>query len=463
MRRSVEVVTLVLSDVLSSLLAMAAALCMKYAATAEGVAYAPQFYLLPALLLGLAWVGILAYVGLYGEWSARSRIDEKVWLTKAILVGAIILFILTFNPERPLPPSRVVLVTYGATLLGLSSLGRALVRVVQRRLFARGLNLHGALVVGTGAPARELGSTITRSPRLGYRLVGHVAVRNGAEGGEAGPTLGSLEELPELVERHRVYSVMFAEPSLSHEDALRMVAACDHLKVDFSVVPDLYDVITGTSSGLGELYGVPVMPLFPDRMPVWQRRTKRLMDIAISLTGLVVGFPLWLCVGLAIWLEDRGPLLYSQERMGRRGRIIRVHKFRSMIPDAERRSGPVWAQRNDRRITRVGAVIRKLRLDEVPQLWDVLTGEMSMVGPRPERPFFVQKLAKEIPLYRFRLHVTPGMTGWAQTKQAYDTSIDDVREKLKSDLYYIEHMSLRFDIPILLRTIMVVLTGKGAR
>jgi len=275
--------------------------------------------------------------------------------------------------------------------------------------------------------------------------------------------VGNLDGLPELVRQFDARAVMFADPDLSNEDVLNVVALCDSRRVSFSVVPDMYDVIAGRGSGLGDVYGVPVMPLFPDTMPVWQRRTKRLIDIVLSVTGIIIGLPVWLLIGLAVWLEDRGPMFYSQVRVGLEGRHIRVHKFRSMVQDAEKKSGPTWASKNDDRITRVGRTLRKLRLDEVPQLWNVLVSEMSLVGPRPERPYFVEKLAEEIPLYRFRLHEKPGVTGWAQTKQAYDTSIDDVREKLQYDLYYIENMSLKFDIVILFRTIWVMIAGKGAQ
>ena len=155
------------------------------------------------------------------------------------------------------------------------------------------------------------------------------------------------------------------------------------------------------------------------------------------------------------------PIFFKQERTGLDGKDFYVYKFRSMINDAEKKSGPVWSQRNDPRITRVGSFIRKVRIDEIPQMMNVLKGEMSLVGPRPERPYFVNKLSEEIPLYKRRLKVRPGITGWAQVKHKYDESIEDVNTKLRFDLFYIENMSLRMDFKILFRTIFVVLFGKG--
>jgi lipopolysaccharide/colanic/teichoic acid biosynthesis glycosyltransferase len=166
-------------------------------------------------------------------------------------------------------------------------------------------------------------------------------------------------------------------------------------------------------------------------------------------------------VALLIRLDSPGPVIYSQERVGQHGKPFRIYKFRSMVQDAEKMTGPQWAAKNDPRITRVGRWIRKLRIDEIPQFWNVLKGEMSLVGPRPERPYFVEKFKKEIPLYTRRLRVRPGISGWAQIKGAYDSSIDDVKQKLQYDLFYLENMSLRMDLKILLNTVYVILTGRG--
>ncbi|HMD14286.1 MAG TPA: exopolysaccharide biosynthesis polyprenyl glycosylphosphotransferase, partial [Bacteroidota bacterium] len=185
------------------------------------------------------------------------------------------------------------------------------------------------------------------------------------------------------------------------------------------------------------------------------------IDILVSFITLSIGLPIWILITIAIKLDSRGPVFYLQERVGKDEKLFRIVKFRSMYQDAESESGPVWANRKDPRTTRVGKVLRKLRFDEIPQLINVLDGDMSLVGPRPERPFFVEQLSKEIPLYKRRLKVRPGITGWAQVKHKYDESIDDVRRKVQYDLSYIENMSLRMDLKILLNTISVVLLGKG--
>ncbi len=196
-------------------------------------------------------------------------------------------------------------------------------------------------------------------------------------------------------------------------------------------------------------------------MPVWERKIKRLMDIVFSLIILIVTLPITLIVALAIKLDSEGPVFFKQIRVGKDGKEFKIYKFRSMIKDAEKHTGPIWSTKDDPRITRVGKIIRKFRLDEIPQFINVLRGEMSLVGPRPERPYFVEKLSQEIPLYKRRLKVKPGITGWAQVKHKYDESIEDVKKKLQYDLYYIENISLRMDLKILFRTIFVVMFGKG--
>jgi exopolysaccharide biosynthesis polyprenyl glycosylphosphotransferase len=199
------------------------------------------------------------------------------------------------------------------------------------------------------------------------------------------------------------------------------------------------------------------------RKSLTERFLKRFIDIVLSLIMLICLLPLIVIVAVLIKLDSRGPAIFSQDRVGRGRRTYLVHKFRSMVDKAEQDSGPVWATEEDERITRVGRVIRKLRIDEVPQLWNVLKGEMSFVGPRPEREHFVKELEKIIPYYGTRFTVKPGITGWAQVSYGYGASVEDAVEKLNYDLFYIKNMSIFMDLMIVLRTIKIVLFQKGAR
>ena len=222
----------------------------------------------------------------------------------------------------------------------------------------------------------------------------------------------------------------------------------------------LYNIISGQAK-VTQLHTFPLIDIMPGLMPEWEKKLKRLMDIVLSLGLIVFSLPITLISSLIIKLESKGPVFYKQERMGLNGKIFKIYKFRSMVSDAEKISGPVWSTKDDPRITGFGKILRKVRIDEIPQALNILRGDMSFVGPRPERPFFVEKLSHEIPLYKRRLKVRPGVTGWAQVKHKYDENIEDVKMKLRYDLFYIENMSLRMDFKILFRTIFVVLFGKG--
>jgi exopolysaccharide biosynthesis polyprenyl glycosylphosphotransferase len=224
-------------------------------------------------------------------------------------------------------------------------------------------------------------------------------------------------------------------------------------------MPDLYDIISGQAR-TNQIYGFPLIEITPQLMPPWEESTKRLIDVVVSILILGAGLPLWIIVALLIKLDSPGPVLYRQERVGKDGVSFDIIKFRSMGKDAEMQ-GPRWAGRQDPRVTRFGRFIRQLHLDEIPQMINVLKGDMSLIGPRPERPVFVKRLSKEIPLYQRRLKVRPGITGWAQVKQKYDETIDDVKKKVQYDLFYIENMSLRMDFKILLNTAYHVLMGRG--
>ena len=226
------------------------------------------------------------------------------------------------------------------------------------------------------------------------------------------------------------------------------------------IVPDLYEILSGQAR-TSQIYGIPLIDIMPQLMPEWEKKLKRIFDIIISLLILIITSPVLIITAIAIKIDSTGKVFFRQERCGINGSIFKILKFRSMRKDAEKHTGPVWSQKDDPRITKVGKFIRRVRIDEIPQMINVLKGEMSIVGPRPERPYFVEKLSEEIPYYKRRLKVRPGITGWAQVKHKYDETIEDVKVKLRYDLFYIENMSLRMDFKILLRTVFVVLLGKG--
>lgn len=424
---------------------------------------APDF-LLPIPALYVFWLVIFSLFGLYRRWYAKSRFDEFTVIIKTTLVGVFTVFFAVFMDDRGVGPlnSRVLIGVYWLLMVFCVGGGRFLLHTFQRRLLQAGIGQHNTLIVGWADKARNLFDMVQQHPALGYKVIGFVPVggEQQPESYRGIPLVGSIRELPEVIDRHNVREVLIALDSTQHDRMLEVIGSCNAKPVNLKIVPDLYDIISGQAR-TNQIYGFPLIEIMPEIMQPWERAVKRAIDMVVSSAVLVVGLPIWLLIALAIKIDSRGPVFYTQDRVGKDEKRFRIIKFRSMAKDAEEDSGPVWAEKQDPRVTRVGKVIRKLRLDEIPQFINVLDGNMSLVGPRPERPFFVEQLSKEIPLYKRRLKVRPGITGWAQVKHKYDESIEDVRKKVEYDLYYIENMTLRMDFKILLNTIFVVLLGKG--
>ncbi|MCH8021164.1 undecaprenyl-phosphate glucose phosphotransferase [candidate division KSB1 bacterium] len=421
-----------------------------------------------SLIVNLFWIFLLAFFGMYGPWYAKSRVDELISIFKSLSIGVFIIFLITIdlNSDLSAPPklSRMFIVNYWVMLILFVSSARMIFRTAQRKLLTSGIGQRRTLIVGWGEKSWELSDAIQRLPALGHKVIGFLSEnqqnRNDKTGYKNIPLLGSVEEIEQIVQDSSTQEVILALEGDKRKKVMDVVNQCNGLQVNFKIVPDLYDIVMGQAR-TNQIYGFPLIDILPHHMLQWEQKIKRLMDIIISSAILIAFFPFWLFISIAIRLDSKGPVFYKQERVGKDGKKFMIYKFRSMIHDAESKTGPKWAQRKDPRITRAGKIIRKPRLDEVPQFFNVLKGEMSLIGPRPERPYFVEKFKREIPFYARRLGVKPGITGWAQIKGEYDTSMDNVKTKLQYDLFYLENMSLRMDLKVIINTIYVMLLGKG--
>ena len=429
----------------------------------------PELYL-PMLTIYVYWLLLFAFFGLYRSWYAQSRLDELVTLFRTTAAGVLVLFFVIFIDDESTNPQagiRMLIVGYWFLLFAFVSLGRLSLRAAQKHLLQAGIGARNTLIVGWSSKARELCDMVLKYPALGYKVVGFVEAGKTKAGKrqrrleyKAIPLVGSSDHLSSLIKKHNVREVLVGLDSYEHDKLIHIVNECNGYEVGLKMMADLYDIVSGQAR-VSSIYGAPLIEVTPEIMKPWEESLKRIADIVVSALILVVGLPVWLIVAAMIRLNSPGPVLYKQERVGRNGKNFKMFKFRSMYTDAEKQSGPVWAAKRDPRVTGVGKVIRVLHIDEVPQFINVLRGDMSLVGPRPERAFFVEKLAAELPLYRRRLKVRPGITGWAQVKHKYDESIEDVKVKLKYDLFYIENMSWRMDLKILFNTFYVMLMGKG--
>ena len=431
--------------------------------------YTLEYYLFDALpAICACWLLLFLFYGLYRYAQSESRFDEVLAVIKVVTLGCGLFFVATFDPAHPFPLTRALMVSYWLVLIGLVAGGRFAVRSLERQLLIRGIGRRHTVIVGVDARGARLLNDLRLSPAQGFDVVGFVRARseNPRESVNGVPVLGEVRELDRIIAENHVENVLIALRSNSHEEILEIVHAAEGQPISFSITPDLYDIVTGHVR-TQQIYGVPLMELRPGLMPTWEQTLKRLVDVYVALAVLVGMSPLWLVISLAIKLTSRGPVFFGQERVGKNGKTFTMYKFRSMRIDAEERTGPVWVSGEDPRVTPVGRLLRALHLDEVPQCINFVNGDMSLVGPRPERPFFVDQFRRQIPFYMRRFNVKPGLLGWAQSKHEFDLNSKDVvriaRERLEYDLYYIENMSLKLDLKIMLQTVWFVLAGKSTR
>ncbi|OLD56816.1 MAG: hypothetical protein AUI64_01615 [Acidobacteria bacterium 13_1_40CM_2_64_6] len=317
------------------------------------------------------------------------------------------------------------------------------------------------LIIGTSPTAISFARELEGRDELGVEIVGFVDPDASASGTSPARVIGSIEDIPAIVRARSVDRVVV---SLADARGKLPMSTLLQMKLDgvtFDHLASVYEEYTGKIA-VENLR--PSWLIFADgfRKSRGHAIVKRVTDVCFAAAALIVLFPVLLLVALAVRLTSQGPILYHQRRVGQNGQLFYVHKFRSMLADAEATTGAVWAKKGDARITPLGGFMRRSRLDELPQLWNILCGHMSVVGPRPERPEFVGALRQQIPFYAQRHVVKPGLTGWAQVRYTYGASVEDAMEKLQYDLFYIKHMSIALDVLIMLATVKTVLLRKGA-
>ena len=410
----------------------------------------------------LYWWIIFAATGAYRLHWDRSWADEIRMVFKPVLAGFVILSLFAFLIAPEASIGRWIFFIYFGVMNILVFASRCFSRLFERRLAKRGRLQRNALLIGLGESARELVDYLRINPSLGYCIKGFITPPHPvAEPAVKDEPIGAIEDIDRISKELNVTDLLVTIASNFHDDVLSVMMPAVQNGLRVKLLPDLYDVVAGHVHNT-QILGQPLMELLPDRLSFWEKLVKTFGDYVISLLIIILGMPLWIFVSVAIMVDSPGGVFYRQKRTGEGGRVYRIFKFRSMVKNAESSTGAVWAGRDDARVTRIGRIIRKTRIDEVPQFLNVLTGDMAVVGPRPERPEIIEELRRIYPFYDKRLTVKPGITGWAQVKLEYDTSIEDVSKKLKHDFQYIENQSLFLDLEILARTVLVVLTGKGA-
>lgn len=419
----------------------------------------PPSFVIPLFVIYVYWLIIFSFAGLYQHWFVRSRFDEFSSVFKTVSFGCFILFFIIFVDDymtnAPIISRFLILIYWLLLVISVSS-GRIIIRSVQRNLLQKGIGLRNTLIIGDGEKAKGLKEMVEKYPQLGYKIIGNINLNESKKNSES---LGSLKDIRGIIQINEISEILIALESNEKEDLIEVIRYCSEEKVNMKILPDMYEIVSGMAK-TNQIYGVALIEVMPDIMSPAGKLTKRIIDVVFSLVTLILLSPVLLIVSVLIKLDSKGPVFYRQVRVGRKGKEFTMIKFRSMTPEAEE-YGPEWSGENDPRITGLGKILRKTYIDEIPQMINVLKNEMSLIGPRPERPYFVEQLKKEMPYYYKRLSVKPGITGWAQIKHKYDSSLEDVKTKIQYDFYYIENMSLKLDFKIMINTIIVIILMKG--
>lgn len=420
----------------------------------------PEFTLYLTLLFLVLAVFAMALPasGLYRRpWAS---ISQMWWpALRGTTTGVIFAVTLTYF-LRPYDFSRLVFAQFYFLVIVFIIISRPIAHLILKKIYSERVG-EGVLIIGAEDLGRQVAANIRKHPELGMRLMGFLSRRQDLQGGmiDGLPIMGDYGSLKTIINDMHPQVIIIALPLEAHQRINELLEQVDDEIVDIKIVPDLYRFMKLRGS-VEEFEGMPIIGLAGSPLEGWNRVAKRTVDIIGSIIGILIFSPIMFITAIGVKLSSPGPILYRQERMGMDGRTFNMLKFRSMPMDAEADCGPVWACEDDCRPTRFGALIRRYSIDEMPQFFNVFRGEMSLVGPRPERPELIQEFRKNIPGYMLRHHTKAGITGWAQVNGwRGNTSLE---RRIEHDLYYIENWSLWFDIRIMLATVGKVFSDPNA-
>ena len=413
------------------------------------------------LVIQSIWFGLFLMANLYNPKATLSRFEEILKLVPLIYFTLVFVITLDVFEFISLDIGYRNILTYGLIFSGILLVNRLLIHSFQKLLLLKNIGLTETVILGTNRRGIDVCNALNDHSHHGLKVMGFIKADDDPVNFDVEvplPVLGAESEIHKLIEKTNINDIIIALDKPTPERVMNTIVNINGASKSLKVLPDMYEVVTGMAR-TNQLVGVPLIDINLNIDTFYVKRLKRILDILIAIFGILIISPLWILIAVVIKINSKGPVFYKQERCGKNGQNFNIYKFRSMVVDAEEGTGPVWADIQDHRITKSGAFLRRLHLDETPQLINIIKGEMSFIGPRPERPYFIEKLQSEYPFYQRRLKIRPGISGWAQIKQPFDTSIKDVRQKLKYDFYYIENISLRLDLKILINTIWVVFWG----
>jgi exopolysaccharide biosynthesis polyprenyl glycosylphosphotransferase len=418
-----------------------------------------EAYITSSLVVIPVWCWLFHTRNMYLPRRITSFSDEFFAIVRLVILGMLVVMAGAFF-YRSFSYSRIVFWILGISAVMFISIGRFIIMKFEQLWYAHGNDLKRVIIVGTSSVASKIFQSLVAHRSIGYEVLGYCSAQDNTENSmEHIPYLGSIASVPDLINTYSIDVILIAFNETEHSLLHDLVNDCQGLNVEMMMVPDILELMTSQVQ-IKYIEGIPFLGIKSPTLSTWNFIVKRGFDLFFASMILLMASPFIILIAIFIKLDSKGPIFYLQERIGLDGKVFNVIKFRSMRAEAEQSTGPVWSQKDDPRTTQLGRFLRRFSLDEIPQLMNVIKGDMSVVGPRPERPHFVEKFKKQVPRYLERHRVKTGMTGWAQVNGLRGNV--SIAERTKYDTYYIEHWSLVFDLKIILKTIHAVLFGDDA-
>lgn len=422
-----------------------------------------NFYL-AIFFIPIFWISLYTIAGMYFSIYRRYRLKEISQVSTITIIGVTLLFFV-FLLDDTIPSYKSYYRSY-FTLLYLHFIPTVIARFIitnhtVKQIHKRKIGFNTIYIGGSSVAVDNYKEIDDIKNYPGYKFLGYVSA-NGSDdklSQEGLKKLGTLDDLLQVINNYQIKEVIIAVESSEHQKISKLLNTLQETDVRITVVPDMYDIMAG-SVKMTSIFGSPLIEVNPQLMPAWQMTCKRVFDLIASFIAIVILLPVFIALMVLIKFSSPGPIFFTQERIGKFKKPFKIIKFRTMYVDAER-DGPQLSSENDSRITKIGRFLRKTRLDETPQFFNVLLGDMSIVGPRPERQHYINLITQEAPHYAYLLKVKPGITSWGQVKYGYAENVPQMVQRLKYDLLYIENMSLALDIKIMFYTVLIILKGAG--